>query len=169
DILRELVAVGSQQLAEEPELIGLDRFVGDCVERFRLLRPAVELSVDIDGVDAARPLRIVPGLRHAVINLLNNAADASASMHNARVHLKASHSGKTIDIEVRDFGPGLPSALRETAGRRFVTAKRDGLGLGLALADATAERLGGTLHVTGADGGGTRTSLLLPLPSLEHP
>ena len=115
-----------------------------------------------------QPLRIVPGLRHALINLLNNAADASASMHNAHVQLKASRTVATIGIDVRDFGPGLPTALREVAGRRFVSAKHDGLGLGLALADATAERLGGTLHVTSADGGGTRTSLLLPLSALEQ-
>ena len=155
DILRELVAVGAAQLGDVAETLALDAFVSDCAQRFHLLRPAVNLDVEVEATSRALPLRVVPGLRHALINLLNNAADASQSRQSTQVHFKAQRSGEQIEFGVRDFGPGLPSAARNAAGLRFFTSKRDGLGLGLALTNATAERLGGRLRAEDAAGGGT--------------
>ena len=173
DILRELVQIGSGQLAEDAEVLTLGAFIADCADRFRLLRPTVELGVRIEEGAISTTLRVVPGLRHALINLLNNAADASALAHNPHVELAANYTGDDIQIDVRDFGPGLPQAVRDAAGLRFVSAKRDGLGLGLALANATVERLHGMLHADAAPGGGTLTRLRLPLlpppaPALEN-
>ena len=42
DILRELVAVGSRQLAGTPQRLTLAEFVHDCEARFHLLRPEVD-------------------------------------------------------------------------------------------------------------------------------
>ena len=169
DILRELVAVGAAQLGDVAETLALDAFVSDCAQRFHLLRPAVNLDVEVEATSRALPLRVVPGLRHALINLLNNAADASQSRQSTQVHFKAQRSGEQIEFGVRDFGPGLPSAARNAAGLRFFTSKRDGLGLGLALTNATAERLGGRLRAEDAAGGGTLTRLRLPLASKDNP
>ncbi len=169
DILRELVAVGAAQLGDSSETLSLDAFVSDCAQRFHLLRPAVNLDVDVDAASRTLPLRVVPGLRHALVNLLNNAADASQSRQSTQVHFHAKRDGTQIEFSVRDFGPGLPSAARHAAGLRFFTSKRDGLGLGLALTNATAERLGGRLGAEDAAGGGTLTRLRLPLASEENP
>ena len=168
DILRELVAVGAAQLGDQSETLSLEAFVADCVNRFHLLRPAVNLDVEVDAAARALPLRVVPGLRHALINLLNNAADASQSQQSTQVNFHASRNGGGVEFGVRDFGPGLPSAARHAAGLRFFTSKRDGLGLGLALTNATAERLGGQLRAEDADGGGTLTRLRLPLASADN-
>jgi two-component system sensor histidine kinase RegB len=168
DILRELVAVGAAQLGDSVETHTLEDFVADCASRFHLLRPAVNLGVDVDPAARALPLRVVPGLRHALINLLNNAADASQSRQSTQVDFHAGRSGDQIEFGVRDFGSGLPSAARHAAGLRFFTSKRDGLGLGLALTNATAERLGGRLAAEDAVGGGTLTRLHLPLASEDN-
>lgn len=169
DILRELVAVGAAQLGDSAETLTLDAFVSDCAQRFHLLRPAVNLDVDVDTASRTLPLRVVPGLRHALINLLNNAADASQSRQSTQVQFEAKCSGEQIEFAVRDYGPGLPSAARHAAGLRFFTSKHDGLGLGLALTNATAERLGGRLRAEDAAGGGTLTRLRLPLASEDNP
>jgi len=80
----------------------------------------------------------------------------------------AARAGDTdIVIEVRDYGPGLPQFVREAAGLRFVSAKRDGLGLGLALTNATIERLHVSVHADSAPSGGTVTRLTLPLSALR--
>lgn len=167
DILRELVQVGSAQLAEQAQAQTLAEFVADCSDRFRLLRPAVDLDVTLGAMPASAPLRIVPALRHAVLNLLNNAADASAQAGREKVEFSANCTDVDIVIGVRDYGPGLPQVVREAAGMRFVSAKHDGLGLGLALANATIERFHGSLHADPVPGGGTLTRLVLPRAALN--
>jgi two-component system sensor histidine kinase RegB len=167
DILRELVQVGSAQLTEQAQAQTLSDFVADCAERFRLLRPAITLDITLADAAHPAPLRIVPALRHAILNLLNNAADASALTASTKVEFAARAGDSDIVIEVRDYGPGLPQFVREAAGLRFVSAKRDGLGLGLALTNATIERLHGSVHADSAPSGGTVTRLTLPLSALR--
>ncbi|MBS0591491.1 MAG: HAMP domain-containing histidine kinase [Proteobacteria bacterium] len=166
NILRELVQIGSAQLNEQAQEQTLTEFVEDCGERFRLLRPAIDLEIRIITPVQMPPLRIVPALRHALLNVLNNAADASVQGGREKVELSASGTTADIFIEVRDYGLGLPSSVREAAGMRFVSAKRDGLGLGLVLTNATVERFQGTLRAIPAIGGGTTTCLSVPVASL---
>ena len=168
DILRELVQVGSAQLAGQSQVLTLSEFAADCAERFRLLRPAVDLEVALAPATHPAPLRIVPALRHAILNLLNNAADASALAASAKVEFAANYTDTDVVFEVRDCGPGLPQAVRDAGGTRFVSAKRDGLGLGLALTNATAERFHGELHADSSPRGGTVTRLRLPLSALRE-
>jgi two-component system sensor histidine kinase RegB len=78
-------------------------------------------------------------------------------------------STRDLELDVRDHGKGMSAMVQPLAGLRFETTKRDGLGLGLALANATAERFGGTLMARPADGGGTRQRLRLPLATLDNP
>ena len=167
NILRELVQVGNAQLNEQAQEQTLGDFIGDCSARFRLLRPAIDLSVNLAESPGLAPLRIVPALRHALLNLLNNAADASVQSGSAKVNLSATYTNPDIVVEVRDFGPGLPQAVRQAAGMRFVSAKHDGLGLGLVLTNATIERFQGSLRADPAGGGGTATRLSIPLASLS--
>jgi two-component system, sensor histidine kinase RegB len=170
DILRELVAVGTAQLNQTPQTVTLDDFVDGCAERFRLLRPEVDLVVRRHSDSNDLVLRITPGgLQNALVSLLNNAADASASRDSALVELAAGRNGNAIEFGVVDQGGGLAESLREGAGLRFFSDKRDGLGLGLALANATAERLGGSIIVDTASDGGSITRLRLPLTSLGNP
>jgi two-component system, sensor histidine kinase RegB len=168
DILRELVAVGAAHLGDNEKILSVEAFISDCADRFRLLRPTINLEVAIDDVVRALPLRVAPDLRHALINLLNNAADASHLRQSTQVNFYAKRVAAQIEFGIRDFGPGLTSAARQAAGLRFFTSKRDGLGIGLALTNATAERLGGRLGAQSASGGGTLTRLRLPLLSEDN-
>jgi two-component system sensor histidine kinase RegB len=168
DILRELVQVGRAQLVEQAQTQTLAEFVADCAGHFHLLRPAIDLEVILETAAQSTSLRIVPALSHAVLNLLNNAADASALAMSAKVEFAASCTARDLVVEIHDHGPGLPQAVREASGARFVSGKRDGLGLGLALTNATVERLRGTLHADSPPRGGTVTRLRLPLAALRE-
>lgn len=159
-ILREMVAFGKAQLSQVPECTTLDGFIHGCLERFQLLRPEAELDVQLDDDAAAVVLRTPPGLRHALLNLLNNAFEASSSNQSQAVGLTAHCEGGWLELVVRDHGPGFvatgaPAALGQSH-------KQTGLGIGLALAEATAERLDGELTATNTlDGAEMR--LRLPL------
>lgn len=163
--LREMASFGNMQLTQTPERTTLGAFLHDCMERFRLLRPEAEASVEIGEADAALPLRVQPGLRHALINLLNNAADASALNDSDRVGLAARRERGWIELRVRDYGPGFTEDSRSATMLGY-SRKHDGLGLGLALAEATAERLDGELALGRAPDGGAEMCLRLPLSAV---
>lgn len=168
DILRELVKVGSNQLAGVPEMMSVAQLCASTHKAFSLLRPEFHIDVEVVGEVGAARIAVVPALHHAIINLLNNAADASRANGDSRVELRVAQAGESLQMDVRDHGRGMAAALQPQVGIRFQTTKRDGLGLGLALANATAERFGGTLNAENAEGGGTRQRLLLPLARLEN-
>lgn len=179
DILRELVAVGGRQLAGTPQRLALSRFVADCVNHFHLLRPEIELDTSTDAtadsraielrttIDTATDSRIVevsPNLRHALINLLNNAADASLAAGHSNIELHTTCIAERVEFGVRDHGFGIAPS----TDIAFRSSKRDGLGLGLALAHATAERLGGELTAEAAAGGGSLQRLRIPLATADN-
>jgi two-component system, sensor histidine kinase RegB len=165
DSLRELVAVGKAQLAQARERISVADFVNGCGDTLQLLRPEILYKVTMPDDAAAWIVEVPAGLRHAVLNLMNNAAEASLANDSAAVDVAVAREGTQLVLRVRDHGRGVARAARP--GTLFESSKSTGLGMGVALADATAERLGGELVISAAAGGGTETRLSLPLDSVR--
>src|SRR3546814_3362500 len=94
---------------------------------------SAELATTLDEDIAHTVLRTPPGLRHALLNLLNNAADASAANHSHAVTLQVSSDGDWLQLSVRDHGPGFDVG-DEPTGLGY-SRKQAGLGIGLALAE----------------------------------
>jgi two-component system sensor histidine kinase RegB len=159
-ILREMVAFGKAQLSQEPERLTVAQFIHGCLERFQLLRPESDVSLVLDDSTGRTVLRTPPGLRHALLNLLNNAADASASRSSQAVALIVLREGSWLQLCVRDEGPGF--AVTGELALIGDSQKQTGLGIGLALAEATAERLNGEL-TAGNTEHGAEMCLRLPL------
>ena len=165
-ILREMVAFGKAQLSQAPERLSTQAFIHSCVQRFQLLRPDAELTVELDPGTASTMIRTPPGLRHSLINLLNNAAEASATRDSHVVILEVTRDGAWLQLCVRDHGPGFGGT--PVHGRLGHSRKQAGLGLGLALAEATAERLNGEL-VTDDTASGAEVCLRLPMLAIAEP
>lgn len=138
----------------------LDAFVRELLEAFEARRPdtRVSLVVDTDGV--APTLHHDLALRQGLLNLLGNAADVSPDWVQVRIGWDA----EALRIAVHDHGPGLPPELRERVGKLFFTTKANGAGngLGLVLARTAVSRLGGTLDLRNAPGGGACAEIVLP-------
>ncbi len=118
------------------------------------------LRVEI-APEAAMPS--VPGAEtvQALLSLLRNAFDASDAA--GEVMLRFTQRGPRMRIEVHDRGIGMSAEARRRAGEPFYTTKEPGrgLGLGLFLARAFAERAGGTLQFEVDHG----TTAVLELPA----
>jgi signal transduction histidine kinase len=98
-------------------------------------------------------------LRAAVVNLVLNAVDAAG--RGGTVRLAAEQEAGRIALVVEDDGPGPPPGLADTLQEPFVTGKPEGIGLGLAVAQAVAEQHGGRLEWRRA-AGRTRFAITLP-------
>ena len=131
------------------------------LSRWQLMRPNVNVSINLakDSCDAPCTAAFHLTIEQSIINLLNNAADASPESVEVSIQWTADRA--TIDI--RDHGPGLDINDIDNLGQAFVTHKDDGLGLGLFLSRATLTRFGGTVSLRNALGGGTHTQISLPL------
>lgn len=101
-------------------------------------------------------------LEQVLINLLKNAREAGGDA--ATVELAVRNVGPEQIIEVRDRGPGMSDAVLSQALLPFYSTKRDGTGLGLALAREITEAHGGRIRLHNREGGGLCVTLVLPLP-----
>ncbi len=102
-------------------------------------------------------------LRAALVNLALNGIEAAG--RGGDVRLCIATSGDGIELVVEDSGPGPAEAIRATLGEPFVTAKPEGIGLGLAIAKAVAEEHGGSLAWS-RPGNRTRFAIVLPAATL---
>ncbi|MEZ4267565.1 MAG: HAMP domain-containing sensor histidine kinase [Myxococcota bacterium] len=111
------------------------------------------------------------GLLHALRSLIDNAADASEPDGQVRVTAgkvpdpKApARATSAIEFRVEDQGSGMSAELLARVGEPFFTTKDPGrgMGLGVFLARAFAERVSGDLRFDSAPGEGTRAVLSVP-------
>ncbi len=99
-------------------------------------------------------------LRHAVVNLLLNAAQAQDGVGRVAV-LVSEEDGRAV-LRVEDDGPGIPPEHRERVFAPFWTTKTEGTGLGLAFVRRVAQESGGRVSVEDAKKG-ARIRIELPL------
>jgi len=145
-----------------PRLLAVDLrpLLVDAVAMLRRDPVGERLDVAIDGPDVVANAD-AEMVRATILNLLINAAQAMGGDGRIAITV-APHSGMGV-IEVRDTGPGIPPDVREQVFEPFFTTKARGGGLGLAIAQRTAELHGGTLTLACPDTGGTVATLTLPL------
>jgi len=156
-ILGKLLA--NAQDTEMQAMQPLEQFLAATLDEWQLLRPTVRCSFQAIGAQPAPQMYIAPALRAALLNLLNNAADASPEKIDIEAHWNADH----FTLKIHDFGKGLTPEAAARAGSAFFTTKEEGKGLGLLLANATVERMGGKVRLFNRDGGGATTEVILPM------
>ena len=111
-----------------------------------LCSPSVRL--ELAGDHHVRGLANGPLLEQVLLNLLQNALDATVDTPNAHILVRVYRAGHEARISVRDNGPGVPSALRQRIFEPFFTTKGEGgTGLGLVLVHHAVGRMGGTVTV----------------------
>lgn len=132
------------------------------------LSSRVAVRTEIAGADRAKRLRLpARAFSQALRGLIKNAQDASPE--GSEIVVRVSSQERALRFEVRDHGAGIPAAIIDRIGEPFFTTKPTGrgMGLGVFLARAVVERLGGRVQLDSSVGVGTVAVLQLPAAVVE--
>jgi signal transduction histidine kinase len=160
DLLQELVDVSRGRM-HAPETCRLSEVVSAAIdadagvaeEQGVKVAATVDPSIELP-LERARMERVF-------LNLIANALEAMPG--GGRVDICAERNGNGVVIKVDDTGPGIPASVRQRLFEPFVTSRKAGLGLGLALSRQTVLEHGGDLWVEDGNGRGAHFRLRLPL------
>jgi signal transduction histidine kinase len=147
-------------------IMDVNASVSDIVES---MRPEGDRTgVTVESRYAEGPL-LIEGDRFALgrvyRNLITNAIQATEP--GGRVTVSTSRAGDLIEIAVADTGSGIPADRLSAIFEDFVTTKRRGLGLGLAISKRIVEQLDGTIAVASEVDRGTAFTLRFPLRDVQ--
>lgn len=160
-ILSDILSAAGQARSEGGSLIALEQLVTEAIEHWRVIRPATRIDLHIKKSTSSPAILADRTLEQALLNLLDNAADASP----AGIELRCEWSDTNGVLEILDSGPGIDATIAQHIGQAFFTTKKDqgGLGIGLFLSNATIEHFGGKVELMNRPEGGTCTRITLPL------
>jgi two-component system sensor histidine kinase RegB len=127
-------------------------------------RSAPPVHREVSAALAQVGLRLPPrAVCQALRSLITNAQDASPPTSAVMVAVQS--DGATIELEIRDRGAGMPDEILARIGEPFFTTKPPGrgMGLGIFLARAVLEAVGGGLDIESVAGTGTCVRVTLPI------
>lgn len=161
--LKELVSQADFRTGNTLKRSSLLDFIQRILEQWQLIRPEVTLSFKSPeqsaGKSAVPDIAFDSTLQQAIVNILNNAADASAQ----GIEVGLSWDKDNWSLIIRDYGEGISQEIIAQLGRKFFTTKASGLGVGLVLSQASINRLGGEISIYQHEIKGTVTKIILPL------
>ncbi len=146
---------------ENPPLQALDRWVDTLRQQWHASRPLAASYLNVRGQLPAPQVISDPRLEQALLNLLNNAANAS----NEAINISLDWNPSGIVIEVHDRGPGFTANVLERGGDVSFPPHAQGSGIGLVLTRSAIVQLGGRLTLSNLGNGGALARIDLPQAS----
>jgi signal transduction histidine kinase len=137
------------------ESIDLPQFISELQAAWAGLEKGPQINVALEA--GARLISDRNLLAQVVDNIVRNAAEAGADIVTIRL---LTHKG-TVQLSIRDNGPGIKAEQLKFIFDPFVSFKSRGSGIGLALAKKIIMQLGGKIEVESVEGQGTEFRIVL--------
>ncbi len=163
--LREFTRKREPQLS----LVAVPDLVGEVVRfaEFHAAHAGVRVALDLPGdLPAVLVDRIQIG--QVLLNLIHNGIDAMRGTPPKRrlLSIRARAAGSaSVELAVRDSGPGLSQETLEHLFEPFMTTKPDGMGIGLSISRTIVEAHGGSLTPVASPDAGAEFVIRLPVYS----
>lgn len=143
-------------------------FIEDIREYLVNIHPTSNIRFELQDTDK-KQLTSDPSIKHAVINIIENGIKAARTEVSVSAKILTSNASgghqEFIELIITDDGPGIPDEVMENLGEPFISIRNQGMGLGIYLANASIQRLGGTIEMSNVTGG-ARTRITLPIEPL---
>lgn len=164
--LSVMSASAGEMRAESGKVMLVSEYIDEVLNQWRAHKSATRMKLFVSpNVDMAAKIIAERTVTHSIINILNNAAEASPV--DAGIEFHADWNDENLFLRIRDFGPGLPAEFIDFAGHQPVKSNKQGMGVGLFLTYTTIKRLGGTIQFSNLDSGGACVEISLPLLAKE--
>ncbi|HEY6527467.1 MAG TPA: ATP-binding protein [Cellvibrionaceae bacterium] len=160
--LKQIVHDASAATMGQKKRQNIKAYCRSILDRWQLMRPAISYEVQFTAEIDDQTVTYDSRLDHAIINLLNNAADASPENINLKVFLENDY----LVWSISDTGQGITQDISALIGKTAITTKDTGLGLGMLLSHTTINRYGGSVTQTDNSPRGTVTIIKLPLDNI---
>ena len=160
--------IRKQEIRAEP--IDVNQVVADVLN-------LIEADAHAEGIGVStRYAQSLPAVRanavqlqQVILNLTRNAVDAMRDAAAKDREISIATEGNAnggVKISVADHGPGVSRQLGDNVFHPFVTTKRDGLGVGLAISRTIIQSYGGSLSYCDNPEGGAIFVVELPPPEV---
>ncbi len=137
-----------------PSEFELSNFIQDIISKFPSNISLYSYSTFYVKMDKLRA-------RSVFENLIKNAVE-SGSSPNVEVVINKGNKARTVEIEIKDRGDGLPDNIKDKIFDPFFTTKTTGSGIGLSITRQFVIARGGSLNLYPREGGGTVAQVILP-------
>jgi signal transduction histidine kinase len=142
--------------------VPLQEFMQEIVDLARPQADASKIRVNVDQqVDGVEVRMDRDLLKQAVLNIVVNAMQAMPE--GGELRFEATAAEDSAEIRISDTGPGIPPELRDKIFRLYFTTRKEGSGIGLAMAFRFVQLHDGTIDFTSEPGKGTTFSIRLPI------
>jgi two-component system sensor histidine kinase RegB len=167
EALSVMSASAGEMRAESGNIMLLTEYIDEVLNQWRAYNTTTKLCLFVSPDNYMNANIIAERtLTHSIINILNNAAQATSDDKGIEFHTQWDR--EQLNLKIRDFGPGLPPEYLEVLGKQTVTSKKkQGLGVGLFLTYSTIQHLGGTIRFSNLETGGACVEITLPLLATE--
>ncbi len=115
------------------------------IQLWLVSRPEISMEQHFNSDQSALTVSDSISLAAALFNILDNAADASLQNKEPRLSLTMQQHNSQLELQIRDYGPGLPESELALLGKRPHQSEQ-GLGLGQFLANVSIDSLGGKVE-----------------------
>jgi signal transduction histidine kinase len=139
DVVSQLLGRARRSIAGAPALASVDEIVAQQVMEWEPAFRRVSRKLEVTGAKGLHAYATPGGAAQVIATLLDNAL-----VHGAGgVTIRTSQTRRSVVVEVRDEGSGVPPELVPRIFERSVSGSPTGTGLGLALARTVAAADGG--------------------------
>ncbi|HMG63301.1 MAG TPA: ATP-binding protein [Streptosporangiaceae bacterium] len=139
DVVSQLLGRARRSIAGAPALASVDDIVAQQVNEWEPAFRRVSRRLEVTGAKGLQAYATPGGASQVIATLLDNAL-----VHGAgAVTIRTSQTRRSVVVEVRDEGSGVPPELVPRIFERSVSGSPNGTGLGLALARTVAAADGG--------------------------
>ena len=126
----------------ENDQVALKEGLIDTLDNWITSHPEINVEQDFQ-LKKCMNFAFLNNLKLTLVNLMDNAADASLKADQPRIKVSAKIDNTNLIIDVDDFGEGLTDYQLSLIGTRPYSSKQGGLGIGLLLSHTLLDQMGG--------------------------
>ncbi|MFM5414982.1 ATP-binding protein [Aeromonas dhakensis] len=169
-LLRQLLTqarIDNQQGLELSEL-NLNQLLQGTLATLAPIALKKDQQLSLEGIEQLTVMGQATLLELMFSNLIDNALRYTQAQ--GEIVVEACQEGHRVRVDIRDNGPGIPTAALSRLCERFFRVnpqQGDGVGLGMAIVSRIAQLHGADLDIHNRPEGGLEVSVLLPAPARQ--